>query len=219
MKQYGTFRHFKQTSFNNSLQWHNDVIMGTMASQITSRMIVYSTVIQAQIKENIKAPHHWPLCGEFTGSGEFPAQRASNAENVSISWRHRVLLYHSIVISEGVLSVQKYQSTHHNRANWSIVEVVWWLCMMTSSILALRAGKSLVIGDFPAQRPVVRSFDVFFDLRLNKRLHKQSWGWWFETPSRSLWRHCIVWGWGGVCVCVIWFIWIKYIGILSLSVK
>ena len=38
--------------------------------------------IQAQIKENIKAPGHWPLCREFTG--EFPAQRASNAENVSI---------------------------------------------------------------------------------------------------------------------------------------
>ena len=35
-----------------------------------------------------------------------------------------------------------------------------------------------------------RSFDVFFHLHLNKRLSKQSWGWWFETPSRSLWRHC-----------------------------
>ena len=34
----------------------------------------------AQIKENIKAPRHWPLCGEFTGTGEFPAQRASNAK-------------------------------------------------------------------------------------------------------------------------------------------
>ena len=37
--------------------------------------------------------------------------------------------------------------------------------------------------------PVTRSFDVFFDLRLNERLRKQSWGWWFETPSRPLWRH------------------------------
>ena len=45
-------------------------------------------------------------------------------------------------------------------------------------------------GEFPAQRPVTRSFDVFFDLRPNKRLSKQSWGWWFETPSRSLWPHC-----------------------------
>ena len=45
-------------------------------------------------------------------------------------------------------------------------------------------------GEFPAQRPVTRSFDVFFDLRLNKRLSKQSRGWWFETLSRPLWRHC-----------------------------
>ena len=44
----------------------------------------------------------------------------------------------------------------------------------------------------PCKRPVTRSFDVFFDLRLNKRLSKQSWGWWFETPSRPLWRHCNV---------------------------
>ena len=45
-------------------------------------------------------------------------------------------------------------------------------------------------GEFPTQRAVTRSFDVFFDLRLNKRLSKQPWGWWFETPSWSLWRHC-----------------------------
>ena len=44
--------------------------------------------------------------------------------------------------------------------------------------------------EFPTQRPVTRSFDVFFDLRLNKRLSKQPWGWWFEMPSWSLWRHC-----------------------------
>ena len=42
----------------------------------------------------------------------------------------------------------------------------------------------------PAQRPVTRSFDDFLDLLLNKRLSKQSWGWWFETLPRSLWRHC-----------------------------
>ena len=45
-------------------------------------------------------------------------------------------------------------------------------------------------GEFPTQRPVTRSFHVFFDLRLNKRLSKQPWGWWFETPSWSLWRQC-----------------------------
>ena len=41
----------------------------------------------------------------------------------------------------------------------------------------------------PRTRPVTRSFDVFFDLRLNERLSKQSWGWWLETSSRPLWRH------------------------------
>ena len=54
-------------------------------------------------------------------------------------------------------------------------------------------------GEFPTQRPVTRSFDVYFDLRLNKRLSKQSWGWWFETLSRSLWRHRnapVHWQWG-----------------------
>ena len=51
-------------------------------------------------------------------------------------------------------------------------------------------------GEFPAQRPVTRSFDVFFDLCLNKRLRKQSWGWWFETLSRPLWHYndrAVVW--------------------------
>ena len=71
------------------------------------------------------------------------------------------------------------------------------LYVMTSSngnffrvILALCAGNSPVTGEYPAQRPVTRSSDV--DLRLNKRLSKQSWCCWLETPSRSLWRQCNV---------------------------
>ena len=44
----------------------------------------------------------------------------------------------------------------------------------------------------PSQRPETRSSDVSFHLRLNKRYNKQSWGWWHEMPSRSLWRHCNV---------------------------
>ena len=59
-----------------------------------------------------------------------------------------------------------------------------------SAWLALCAVNSPVPGEFPAQRPVTRSFDVFFDLHPNKRLSKQWWGWWFETLSSPLWRHC-----------------------------
>ena len=58
-----------------------------------------------------------------------------------------------------------------------------------SALLALCAGNSPVTGEFPTQRPVTQRFDVFFDPRLNKRLSKQSWGWWFETSSCPLWRH------------------------------
>ena len=61
---------------------------------------------------------------------------------------------------------------------------------MTSSNGNICVGNSPVTGESPAQRPITRSFDVFFDLRLNKRLSKQLWGWWFETLSRPLWRHC-----------------------------
>ena len=70
------------------------------------------------------------------------------------------------------------------------------LCMMTSSngnifrVTGHLCGEFTGPGEFPTQRPVTRSFDVFFDLRLNKRLSKQRWGWWFETPSWSLWRQC-----------------------------
>ena len=53
-------------------------------------------------------------------------------------------------------------------------------------------GNSPVSGEFPAQRPVTRSFKSFFYLHLNKRLSKQSQVWWFETQSRSLWRQCNV---------------------------
>ena len=41
-------------------------------------------------------------------------------------------------------------------------------------LLAIYAENSPVAGEFPSQTPVTRSFDVFFDLRLNKRLSKQS---------------------------------------------
>ena len=73
--------------------------MTTNASQITSLMVVTQPFIQTQIKENIKAPRHWPLCGEFTGTGEFPAQRASYAENVSKWWRHHELEFHLSLIA------------------------------------------------------------------------------------------------------------------------
>ena len=100
------------------------------------------------------------------------------------------------------------------------VAISWWRHQMEtfSALLVFCAGNSPVPGEFPSQRPVTRSFDVFSLIyawtnvwannrhacalrrkgahyivtlyRRDKLLTKQLWGWWFETPSCSLWRHC-----------------------------
>ena len=78
------------------------------------------------------------------------------------------------------------------RNTFSQIWSTWWRHQTETftALLVLCAGNLPVTGEFPAQRPVTRSFDVVFYLRLNKLLSKQSSGGWFETPSRPLWRHC-----------------------------
>ena len=86
-----------------------------------------------------------------------------------------------------------FVSTHLGRVRYKCVDKLF---MMTSSngnifrVTGSLCGEFTGPGEFPTQRPVTRSFDVFFDLRLNKRLSKQPWGWWFEKLSWSLWRQC-----------------------------
>ena len=69
--------------------------------------------------------------------------------------------------------------------------------MMTSSNRSMLRVTGPLCGEatseFSSRRPVTRSFGVSFDLRLNKHSSKQSRGWWFETPSCSLWRDCNGW--------------------------
>ena len=87
--------------------------------------------------------------------------------------------------------------TYHYRVIGIFHITIWWHHQMEtfSPLLAICVGNSPITGEFPSQRPVTRDFDVLFDLRLNKRLSKQSRGWWFEMPSRPLSRHCndIIW--------------------------
>ena len=80
------------------------------------------------------------------------------------------------------LRCNKQSSFHDDVINWK----------NNSALLAFCAGNSPVPGEFPAQRPVTRSFDVFVDLQLNKQLSKQRWRCWFEMSSHSLRRHCNV---------------------------
>ena len=213
--------------------------------------------IQTQIKVNIKAPRHWPLCGEFTGTGEFPAQRSSYAENVSIWWRHHAMswplhegthdnhaddrfsctadqmlspdqlriwfrtrelwyfsvtllwlnsvsqwivtpifttTYRAVLLKHGQLSVQCSRQRPLARS-WIRYGVYRDVTSSNGNIFRVTGplcGEPPVTGEFPTQSPVTQSFDVFFDLRLNRRLSKPSRPRWFETSSRSLWRHCNV---------------------------
>ena len=91
---------------------------------------------------------------------------------------------------------------HGDKMHWGALDTehpgplteyaTWWHHRMEtfSALLALCAGNSPVTGEFPSQRIVTQSIDVFSDLPLNKRLSKLSWGLWFETPPCPLWRHC-----------------------------
>ena len=90
-----------------------------------------------------------------------------------------------------VLKILMTMAVDLKARGYPILNSSWWRHQMEtfSALLAICAGNSPVTGEFPTQRPVTRSFDVYFDLRLNKRLSKQSWGWWFETLSCPLWRH------------------------------
>ena len=95
-------------------------------------------------KENIKAPRHWPLWGEPPVTGGFPSQRASYAENVSISWRHHasrydiiwikivwpILLWHFGIIVQGtiILSLMMYEWPYkfHSARRNAIIAIHCW---------------------------------------------------------------------------------------------
>ena len=109
---------------------------------------------------------------------------------------HRVLMYkhHENVDAIDASPVHRQDSSSHHCAYRCASLCSWWCHQLKTffALLALCVGNSPVTSEFPTQRPVTRSFDVFYDLRLNKRLSKQSWGWWFETLSSPLWHHCNV---------------------------
>ena len=104
--------------------------------------------------------------------------------------RDPTILVLLILTLSSVLWFKQYTITKYG------FEFIWKIIIMTSSngnmfrFNGPLCGEFTGPGELPAQRPVTRSFDVFFYLRLNKRLSKQPWGWWFETSPWSLWRQC-----------------------------
>ena len=123
-----------------------------------------------------------------TVTGGFPSQRGINTESVSVSLGHDG----SCRSPKFPYSISVFAVTSEYSTDRIFCQIhSWWRHQMEtiSALLAICAGNSPVPGEFPAQRPVTRSFDVFFDLHPNKRLSKQWPGWWFETLPCLLWRH------------------------------
>ena len=99
---------------------------------------------------------------------------------------------HLLVYVYVITFVYAFSSLRHVIIDSRHSKKSWWRHQMEtfSALLAICAGNSPV----PMNSPLKRQwrFDVCIGLCLNKRLSKQWWGWWFETPSRSIWRHCNV---------------------------
>ena len=105
-------------------------VFGTVSIKMTSKWarwcltspvsrLFTQPLIQAQINENIKAPRHWTVCGEFTD--DFPAQRASNAENVFNWWSHHAIWG---------CSVSMYMDSHYinktvSRPSYRGISLTW----------------------------------------------------------------------------------------------
>ena len=82
---------------------YNDIIMSSMASQITSLTIVYSTIYSRRRSKKTSKLHVTGLCaGNSPMTGEFPAQMASNMENISIWWRHHAQSVPPVVRKQSV---------------------------------------------------------------------------------------------------------------------
>ena len=102
-------------------------------------------------------------------------------EDIKNGWNKTPQIYHSF---QSLMYVSNYTTD----LLWigSLLNRTWWRHQMEtfSTSLALCAGNSPLAGEKGQWRG-----SCFLDLRLNKRLSKQSWVWWFETPLRSLWCH------------------------------
>ena len=162
-----------------------------MASEITVVLIVY---LNRSKKTSEPALRHWPFCGEFTGDRWIPLTKGqergncfqlmtSSCEQLLAGWSKTIYLWFKKL---GDKIVTGYTLVYHT----------WHLYMMTTSngnifrVAGTLWGESTGDRWIPSHRPVWWSVDVFFDVRLNKQLSRQLIRWWFETQSRSLWRHC-----------------------------
>ena len=156
----------------------------------------------------ISPPRMPPMfrCGTESTSERGYTEPATHTRQLYILYWHRK--YHTPAEcswNSPNTAYEYFQTWCHVSHDDYYCEQIWFICLCASGLPQWHRGSPQPImtswngnifrvtgplcgefigpGEFPAQRPVTRSFDVFFDLRPNKRLSKQPWDWWFETPS------------------------------------
>ena len=151
----------------------------------------------------------WMLCGENVLNSLAPGRCLSNLKStifkliilnssmdihceIAFRWMQDYLTNEQSTLVQ-VIAWCHQTTSHYQSQSWPRSLLPYGITRQWdnsfSALLAICAGNSPDPFGFPTQRPVTRSFDVFFDLCLNKRLSKQWWGWWFEMPPCPLWRH------------------------------
>ena len=177
--------HVKAKSIDNRASSHlprNDCMM-----KILGFPTIQGKFFPSNISNNVSNSTGFP--SEPNTRPPSPSENKMNTKASAFSW---ILLLRSFFASS-IKACGKINAMNWHVKNCTIYSALssnhgrpWWRLQMEtfSALLAIWAGNSPVTGEFPARRPVTRSFAVWFDLRLNKRLSKQSGGWWFETPSR-----------------------------------
>ena len=152
--------------------------------QLVIKRMAWSTRMQLFFAVNICVTSH--LC--------FVRLRKVIYVNISFSWSHPC---HIFFICSCSWNLQHVGLSFCNALSWmDKTELAKCHNMMTSSNRKILRVTGLLCGEFTNHWGILlhtKATDAelwcFFDLRLNGRLIEQSWGWWFETPSCSLWRH------------------------------
>ena len=164
-----------------------------MASQITSLTIIYSTSYSGvdQRKHQSSASLAF-VRGIHRGPVNSPHKRPVTRKMFPFC---DVIMYHKQMPMVFQNTNRRPLTRPHRQVKGRPLWVSWRnFVMMTSSNGNIFCVTGPLCGEFTGHRGIsltkASDAELFFDLCLNKRLSKQSWGWWFETPSRSLWRHC-----------------------------
>ena len=178
---------------SHAIIWTNDgiLLIGSLGTNPSEMLFGIQTFTFKKIKRKMLSAKWRPFCLRLNMLKNMPCRRMT-----SFSWDRK----HSLVMTCRAIFMCYSNLSNICKIclieNWllhtkRLFQDTWWRHQMEifSAILVPCEWNPQVTGGFPSQRPVKRSFDVLFDLRLNKQLSKQSRCWKFETPWRSLWRH------------------------------